>query len=47
MKENAKTTEFESKFTIVDGRLTFFQKTVLEIYGKTFDHTDENTLLKV
>ena len=47
MKENAKTTLFDSRFTIEDDKMTFFQKTVLEIYGKTFDHTDENTLTRI
>jgi len=44
MKINAKTVSFESKFTINDSKLTFYQKTVLDIYGKIFDHIDENEL---
>lgn len=46
MKENAKTTAFESRFEIEGDQLNFFQKTTLEIYGKTFDHTDENVLTR-
>jgi len=44
MQKNAKTVSFESKFTIKGGKLTFYEKTVLDIYGKIFDHTDENEL---
>jgi len=44
MKNNAKTVSFESKFKINGNKLTFYQKTVLDIYGKIFDHIDENEL---
>jgi len=47
MRDNAKTTAFESKLVIQENKVSFFQKTSLEIYGKSFDHTDENTLVRV
>lgn len=47
MRDNAKTTAFESKLVIKGNSLSFFQKTSLEIYGKSFDHTDENVLVRV
>jgi hypothetical protein len=47
MKENALTTSFESKFVIKGDTLHFYEKTMLEIYGKTFEHTDENVLKRV
>jgi len=46
MQDKAKTTSFESKLTIDGNKLHFYEKTVLEIYGKTFDHTDENQLTR-
>jgi len=44
MQENALTTEFRQKLTVGDGKLSYSQTTMLEIYGKTFEHTDENEL---
>lgn len=44
MIEKAKTVSFHSKINVNKNVLSFYQKTVLEIYGKTFDHTDENEL---
>ena len=47
MKEMAKTTSFESKFVIKGDTMHFYEKSMLEIYGKTFEHTDENELKRV
>ncbi len=47
MKENAKTTAFESKMVVEGDRMDFYQKMTLEIYGKTFDHTDDSVLRRV
>ena len=47
VKNSAKTTAFESRFSISENSLLFYQKTTLDIYGKTFDHTDDNVLIKV
>ena len=47
MKKNAKTIEFNREFIFSAKKLTYYQETVLEIYGKTFKHTDKNELIKV
>jgi hypothetical protein len=46
MAKEARTTEFRHRLTIDGDRLSYAQTTVLEIYGKSFDHTDENTLVR-
>jgi len=47
MRGKAKTVEFRYRATLEAGRLHYAETTVLEIYGKTFDHTDENELIRV
>ena len=44
MQEKAKTVEFRHNISIEGDELTYSETTVLEIYSKTFDHTDSNTL---
>jgi len=44
MQEKAKTVEFRHNIPIEGDELTYSETTVLEIYSKTFDHTDSNTL---
>ena len=44
LRDNAKTTEFRHKITVGNGKLAYAETTVVEIYGKTIDHTDENEL---
>lgn len=44
MRDNAKTNEFYHNITIEGDVLSYFETTVLDIYGKTFEHTDGNTL---
>ncbi len=46
MRDNARTSAFRQRFEVGDGRLSFSQTTVLEIYGKTVDHTDDNELTR-
>jgi hypothetical protein len=46
MMEKARTTAFFHRITLADGKLHSFENTKLEIYGKSFDHTDENVLVK-
>ncbi len=46
MQENARTLEFRRKITVDGNTLTYTQTTVVEIYGTTFDHTDENELTR-
>lgn len=44
MEKNAKTTEFKQTLKISENELLFSETTMLDIYGKTFTHTDENIL---
>jgi len=46
MQKKAKTLQFSHTITVKDKTLTYTEKTKLEIYGKTFDHTDGNTLTR-
>ncbi len=47
MNEKAKTLEFTQKLTVTKDTLSYSQTTVLDIYGRNFDHTDFNTLKRV
>ena len=44
MREKARTTEFRHHLTVSGDELSYAETTIIEIYGKTFDHTDKNTL---
>ncbi len=44
MRDNARTVEFRHNIKVSGDTLAYSETTVLDIYGKTFDHTDENTL---
>ena len=44
MQENARTTSFSHRITVDDTRMQYCETTMLEIYGRSFEHTDENTL---
>ena len=44
MRDNARTVEFSHDITIAGDTLSYRETTVLDIYGKRFDHTDENEL---
>lgn len=44
MRDNARTTGFKQKIIVGNGRMYYEETTVVDIYGKTFEHTDENTL---
>jgi len=46
MRDNAKTTGFTHHIEVNGDTLTYSETTVVEIYGKTFDHTDQNTLTR-
>ncbi len=46
MQRNARTVEFHHHITVHDDELSYSETTVLEIYGKTFDHTDQNVLTR-
>jgi hypothetical protein len=45
MQKNARTTDFRQTITAGHGKLTYSQTIMVDIYGKTFEHTDKNELL--
>jgi hypothetical protein len=47
MLKKAKTLSFKRVFKISDNTLSYSQEMVLEIYGKTFTHIDENILKRL
>jgi len=44
MSSNAKTKKFTQKITVGNGVFSYDETTTVEIYGKNFEHTDQNTL---
>ncbi|HHJ15674.1 MAG TPA: DUF1794 domain-containing protein [Gammaproteobacteria bacterium] len=46
MQEMARTTEFRHTITAGGGKLTYAETTIVDIYGKVFEHTDNNELLR-
>jgi len=44
MQENARTTEFRHKITVGDGKLSYAETTMVDIYGRVHEHTDQNEL---
>jgi hypothetical protein len=44
MRDQAKTVAFRHELTLSDGVLAYAEITSLEIYGRSFDHTDANQL---
>jgi len=47
MRDHAKTLEFRHEIVVEQDRLTYREMTLLDIYGKTFEHTDANELTRV
>lgn len=47
MNANARTVAFRRRFVCDGQSLSYSQTTVVDIYGKRFDHTDENQLKRV
>ena len=47
MKDKAKTTKFTQKLTVSATKLSYSETTMVDIYGKTFTHTDDNVLERV
>ncbi len=45
MHKNARTTEFRHKITVLNGKLSYSETTIVEIYAKVFEHTDQNDLI--
>ncbi|MBV1904740.1 MAG: FABP family protein [Pseudomonadales bacterium] len=46
MQKKARTTEFRHKIIVGNGKLNYSETTMLDIYGKVFEHTDQNELLR-
>ncbi len=46
MRDNASTLAFRHKITLAGDRLSYAETTRLEIYGRHFEHTDENELVR-
>ena len=46
MWENARTIEFRHTLTIQKNTLSYSEDTRIEIYGRTFHHTDQNELIR-
>lgn len=44
MRDKASTEAFEHKITVGGDRLSYAETTYLQIYGRRFDHTDQNEL---
>jgi hypothetical protein len=47
MRDKAKTVEFRYRATLEGDRLHYAETTVVDIYGNSFDHTDENELARI
>ena len=46
MRDNARTTEFQHRIIVGNGKLSYSETTTVEIYGKVFEHTDQNKLMR-
>jgi hypothetical protein len=47
MRDNARTTAFRQELIVGNDRLSYSETTMVDIYGKTFEHTDQNDLVRV
>ncbi len=47
MRGNARTTEFRQRITVGNGKLSYSETTIVEIYSKVFEHTDQNELVLI
>ena len=46
MRDNARTTKFDHKVVVGNGKLSYSETTIVEIYDRVFEHTDENELIR-
>ena len=46
MRDHAKTVEFTHTVSVGQAILTYSETTLVDIYGKQFEHTDENSLIR-
>ena len=44
MQKNARTTDFHQKIIVGNGKMSYTETTMLDIYGRVFEHTDQNEL---
>jgi hypothetical protein len=44
MQKNGRTTAFRQKITVGHGKMAYSETTMLDIYGKEFEHNDDNEL---
>ena len=47
MQQKAKTISYKHHLKFNDEQLVYQQSTLVDIYGQNFEHTDENTLVKI
>ena len=47
MMQKAKTTAFSHRISLKDGKLSYHETITVDIYGRVFEHTDENELERV
>lgn len=46
MRDHARTCSFEHWIEVCDDRLSYAERTIIEIYGRRFVHTDRNELIR-
>ena len=46
MRDNARTTGFHHRIIVGNGKLSYSETTTVDIYGKAFEHTDQNKLIR-
>ncbi len=46
MRDKARTLTFSHELKVAGDRLSYFETTMVEIYGRTFEHTDRNELTR-
>ena len=46
MRDKARTVSFDHEITVTADRLSYSETTGLEIYGRSFEHTDTNELVR-
>jgi hypothetical protein len=46
MRDNASTLAYSHSLTVEDGRMRYKESTLLDIYGRKFDHTDSNVVVR-
>ena len=47
MRDQARTTGYDHELTLEGSRLAYRQTTMVDIYGRSFEHTDQNELARV